>query len=108
MRSRADFGRTHQRGRAIHGHFVMVKGQPNHKTESRFGVVVSKKISKRAVARNRTRRRIIAILRESADLNQGRDYVIVAKSAIAEASPEALKQDIMKTLAQFEGGQSRS
>ena len=108
LRSRADFGKIHQRGRAAHGRYIMVKAQLNHKPESRFGVVVSKKISKRAVARNRIHRRIVAILRQSIELNQGWDYVIMAKPAIAEASPEALKQDIIKTLAQFEGGQSRS
>ncbi len=63
-------------------HIVFAK---NNLTVSRFAVVVSNKIDKRATVRNRTKR----LIRESARhllprLVRGRDVVIIAKKALGE------------------------
>ncbi|MCL2869329.1 ribonuclease P protein component [Candidatus Saccharibacteria bacterium] len=66
--------RFHNRGRInyVHAHGNNIGGQkiglvvletPHHKTDSRFAVIVSKKVLKNAVGRNRIRRRIYEIIR---------------------------------------------
>lgn len=59
---------------------------------ARLGVAVSRRVSKRAVERNRIRRQV----RESFRLNRlhlpARDYVVVARSAAADASNPQLRQ----------------
>lgn len=56
----------HRNGQTVRGAHLMLKFTPNAKRQvPRFAVVVSKKIFKSAVKRNRIRRRIFEILRLS-------------------------------------------
>lgn len=63
-----------------------------HAADPRLGIAVSRRVSKRAVERNRIRRQV----RESFRLNRlrlpARDYVVVARSAAAGASNPQLRQ----------------
>ena len=55
---------VYKNGRAIRSHPLTIKYIKNsHRKNSRFAVVVSKKVLKSAVGRNRIRRRIYEILR---------------------------------------------
>jgi ribonuclease P protein component len=65
--------RFHNRGRIkyVHAHGNNIGGQkiglvvletPHHKTDSRFAIIVSKKILKSAVGRNRIRRRLYEVI----------------------------------------------
>lgn len=98
LRARSDFNKAYQTGKTRQGALVLVRARPNNKPFSRFGIVVSKKISKSAVTRNRVKRRISEIVRTNLNRNNGFDIVIIAKTGIAESSPEALKQDIISTI----------
>ncbi len=55
---------VYKNGRAIRSHLVTIKYVRNiHRKHSRFTVVVSKKVHKSAVGRNRIRRRLYEIVR---------------------------------------------
>lgn len=70
-----------------------------HRSNSRFAVVVSKKIAKSAVVRNRIRRRIYEILRNCHSEIDSRDYVVIVTSPdIINISHEDLKNQLLSLI----------
>jgi ribonuclease P protein component len=56
---------VYKNGQAVRSHLITIKHTSNpHRKNSRFAVVVSKKVHKSAVGRNRIRRRIYEIIRQ--------------------------------------------
>ena len=103
LRARGDFARAYQGGKTRHGEFVLVRARANRKAANRYGVVVSKKVSKRAVARNRIKRRILAIVRTELPVVNGLtgiDIIIVVRPNALTSSHNALQQDIIRTVQQ--------
>lgn len=79
LRKEKDFKTVFTKGRIFKGNFLNLRIFKNNLNTSRFGFVVSVKISKKAVLRNKTKRR----LKECARFNFGRlkssfDIVVVA------------------------------
>lgn len=76
----------------------------NDKSEKyyRFGLSVGKKISKRAVDRNKLKRRLKSIIDNNKNYYQiSKDYIIIMKGSCLEASYEELEkafQDIMNSI----------
>ncbi len=65
----------------------------------KFGIVVSKKISKKAVERNRIRRKIYKEVGEILPkIKKGLRVVFLVKKAILEASDEEIKREVEKGL----------
>lgn len=63
--------------------------------KGRFAVVVSKKIQKGAVARNRIRRRVMAVLREGGFIDLGfLGVIFVKKAEILGVSAEEMRKDL--------------
>lgn len=55
---------------------------PSPTSESRLGIIITKRIDKRAVVRNRIRRRVREIFRHyRADLKQPLDILVIARKA---------------------------
>ena len=85
LTKKKDFERVFRRGKGLKEKFLVIKVLDNNLNVSRFGFIVSKKISKKAVLRNKIKRR----LRESvsAKLNQvrqGIDVAVIAGQGIGE------------------------
>lgn len=77
----------------------MVKAAPNHLPLSRVVVVVSKKVDKRAVVRNRNRRRVVAELESRwQTVRPGYDIVVTVRADLAEVSPAGLKKQLDQAL----------
>jgi ribonuclease P protein component len=77
LRKPNDINLVYRRGIYGGGGDLSIKAAPNKLTQSRLVVVVSKKISKRAVVRNLIRRRLIGAVREIwATLPPGYDIVV--------------------------------
>jgi ribonuclease P protein component len=74
---------VYKNGRAERSHLLTLKYTPNHRRKrSRFAVVVSKKVHKGAVGRNRIRRRLYEIIRhEMAALKAPYDIVLIVSSS---------------------------
>lgn len=73
---------VYRNGRAIHSHWFIIKTIPNvHRKDSRVAVVISKKILKGAVKRNRVRRQVYEYVRKLLpQLNGVYDIAIIASS----------------------------
>ncbi|MFC1638675.1 ribonuclease P protein component [Patescibacteria group bacterium] len=56
--TKADFARLFKRGRVVHTRGISLKLAKNKRDLTRFGIVISAKVSKKAVVRNKIRRRL--------------------------------------------------
>jgi ribonuclease P protein component len=100
LRRPRDITRVYKRG--VYGGAdgtLSLKAAPSGLTESRLVVVVGKKVDKRAVVRNRIRRRLIEILRSQwATLPGGYDIVISVHSDISAAPAADLRAALTAAL----------
>lgn len=87
-------------GKAVRSQFFTIKYVPNtHRKHPRFSVVVSKKVIKSAVGRNRIRRRIYEYVRTHMDqLNGVYDVVIICTSGELRSVPYTEISDGLTTL----------
>jgi len=85
LKKKKDFERVQKQARAEKGSFLILKFIPNKEEKSRIGFVCSKKVSRKAIVRNRTKRRMRAAVKEL-ELAPGYDIVIFAKTNIKEKS----------------------
>lgn len=74
---------VYKNGQAIRSHLITIKYVPNaHRKHSRFAVVVSKKVHKSAIGRNRMRRRVYEIVRhELPHMKSPHDVVLMIFSS---------------------------
>lgn len=115
LRGRFVFDRLYQRGQRQHGTLMVLRSLPaqpellkpdprDHNPHScRLGVVVSSKVSKRAVRRNQLRRllhnHLTQLVRTLPDQAADRWLLISLKPGSAEASAEALLGECSQLLA---------
>lgn len=80
---------VYRNGKTVHSHLCKVKYSSNPRLKNpRFAVVVSKKVHKSAVGRNRIRRRYYeAVRRQIPHMRPGMDVVIIIVSGEALTAP---------------------
>lgn len=82
--------------------FLKIKAVKNNLIQSRFGFVVSGRVSKRAVERNKIKRRLRAIIRNKlSDIKKGFDVIIIVLPAAQKIEFNKLEQSFIKTLKQL-------
>ena len=89
------------RGEVARGPMFLIKYARNsHRKTYRVAIVVSKKVSKSAVVRNRIRRRLYEIIREQeADIREPFDIVMnVHSPEVAELPSDKLSAQVIKQL----------
>jgi len=94
---------VYKNGKAIRSHLVTIKYVDNpHRKNSRFAVVVSKKVLKSAVGRNRIRRRVYEIVRkELGSIDKAHDVALmVFSSELLSLSANDLNQLIRQLFEQ--------
>lgn len=94
-----EIGRLYQRGRTFREGPLLLKIILNHRPDSRFAVIVSKKIAALATVRNRLKRKTFAainILKATNILVQSFDAAIIFKSLPQESMIEKNILDIFK------------
>lgn len=91
---------VYKNGVAERSHLVTVKHISNpHRKHSRFSVVVSKKVHKGAVGRNRIRRRIYEVIRhELPKLKPSQDVVLIVFSSELMTMPAPELRDLLTQL----------
>lgn len=92
-----DFEKVKEKGEKFQSHLFGLLVFPNEEEVSRFGFVVSTKLSKRAVKRNRVKR----ILREQVRLSlpkikKGFDVIFLGKKALLEGSYQEVGYEIKR------------
>lgn len=79
----------------------LVKVSPNNLSIPRFGFIVTKKMEKRAIARNRIKRVFRSCIEEMRDkIKVGYDMLFFLKSGVLEKDHENMYNEIYKTLQQ--------
>ena len=92
-----DINNTFSRGRGFFNRFFNIKFAKS-RTISRFTVVISTKVSKKATARNRMRRVIREYLHKHLAVWPSGDYVISAKPQVARIPEAAMMQELVQLL----------
>lgn len=87
LRRERDIIRVYQKGRGAVNDQLGIKAVTNPQGDTRTAVVVSKKVDKRAVVRNKNRRRVIGILRgEGQTYLAGCDIVVTVRQDLSGLS----------------------
>ncbi|HRY52230.1 MAG TPA: ribonuclease P protein component [Candidatus Portnoybacteria bacterium] len=99
LNKQKDFDGIFKQGQAKQDDFLVVKAKPNQQNISRFGLIVSSRVSKKAVVRNLIRRRLSEIIRLNLDkIKTGADIVLVAKPGSSKAEYKDLEKRILNLL----------
>jgi ribonuclease P protein component len=95
LAAKSDFARLFAKGRPFHARGLTLKAAPNGRAETRVGFVVSTKVSKRAVVRNRIRRRLREIVRLRLEtLRPGFDVAFIVKAELVPLEHAELVQTV--------------
>lgn len=95
LRKSSEFQRVRQQGRSITSRLLILAWMPNDLAHVRVGFVVSKRVSKHAVERNRLKRLLSEAIRPLlAELPPEWDIVLSARRETLAADLRALEQDI--------------
>lgn len=91
---------TYQNGKTIRGQFCALKFTHNSKRSTyRVAVVVSKKVSKFSVVRNRIRRRLYEVVRQTVPADQPYDMIFtVFSDRLASMSVDELQHAVVGKL----------
>jgi len=97
-----DFKNVFDHGQSGYNQILGLKAVKNNLTTSRFGIIISTKISKAAVIRNQIKRRIREIVKvELKKFNNSYDIVIIARPGIKECNFEAIKKNLLVYFKKF-------
>lgn len=100
LKKEQNFKRVFKEGDGFKKSFLFLKLlNRDDQRESRFGFVVSTKVSKKAVTRNKIKRRLREIVRDKiSEVKSGRDVIIVTQPGIDTQSFHQLKQNLLQLL----------
>lgn len=95
LKNKKDFEKIFKDGKGFKEGFLFLKTRKNDLKESRFGFIVSLKVSKKAVIRNRIKRRLREIIKEKlSEVSPGVDIVLIARKGIEEEDSLRTKEII--------------
>ena len=93
IRKDKEFDRVFKTGHSFYGRVLGIKATDNDLGTNRFGIIISTKVSKKAVIRNKFRRQIRAIIRLNLPLlKEGFDVVIIVFPLILDKNYQELEQ----------------
>lgn len=90
-----DFDNIFKNGRSSYNKILGIKATASQQVDSRFGIVVSAKISKKAVERNKIKRQIREIIRARLDkIKSGYDIMIISLPDILGKNYQEIEESI--------------
>lgn len=97
LKNKKDFERVFKKGKGFKSSFLVLKMASNNLEISRFGFIVSLKISKKAAVRNKIRRRLSEAIRLNlGDIKKGVDVVLIALPGIENKEFTEIQEVIKK------------
>lgn len=94
-----DFKEVFKRGKKLGLSFFVLSYAKTNLNESRFGFVVSNKVSKKAVVRQKIKRRLREVIRLLLDkIKPGYDVVIISAPEIKDKTYEEISEGLRKAL----------
>ena len=94
-----DFESVFKKGKTLSDKFLFLKVKKNDLQVSRFGLIIGKKISNKAVIRNRLKRQLREIIKNNLfNIKPGFDIVIITKPEIINKNYQEIKNDLEKLL----------
>lgn len=102
IRKNSEFENIFKKSHIIKKDVLLFKVAKNNLEFLRFGVIVSKKVSLKAIKRNKIRRIIIGVLQDQIKKsNKGLDVVIIVLPKISEKTSKEIKENTQKCLNQL-------
>ena len=98
VKKKLDFEEVFKKGKAVNGSFLFIKHRSNELGIPRFGFVVSAKIAKKAVERNKIRRIISEAARSEIKNLNGYDIVVFATKKTIIVDKKDLVDDFLEVL----------
>lgn len=98
LKKKRDFEDVFKKGKAVNGSFLFIKYRKNGLSVSRFGFVVSTKVARSAVERNKIRRILSEVVRGVIGGLEGYDIIVLATSKIITAHREDVIKDFLGVL----------
>ena len=100
LKQKSDFERVKRKGTLFNkGPVGLAVYKRGDSKATRVGIVVSLKVSKKAVERNKIKRRLRDIARNTTPfLHTGYDYIFITKKNIAQAPFTAVKESVIRAL----------
>ena len=98
IRTDREFGKIYKFGRSTNSKNFYIKAVPNQLEHPRFGIVVSKKVSKKAVIRNKTKRRVREAAKKSLDSWKNVDLVFYIKNKLVEEPFQEVLDEVQTAL----------
>lgn len=99
IQSARSFKKIYKSGKKIYGNFFILRLISNNFKNSRFAVVVSKKVALKAVVRNKIKRQVLFIIQNNLkNFNANYDIVLIVKKEIIKAEFSAIKKDVGKII----------
>lgn len=96
--SRQDIQSIIKNSATLHGKLLVVRMRKKELEEQRATVVISKKVSKLAVTRNRLKRQVKAVLRENLADWKDYDILVFIKTGAVTVSYDALRNELKSLL----------
>ena len=104
LRKGREFDHVYAEGIVIGGPLFVVRAIRSESQGARWGFAVGKKLSSKAVVRNRVRRRLRDAARGFATTD-GWDLVVTARPAVSGATFARIRAEMGRSLARLEQGQ---
>jgi ribonuclease P protein component len=99
LKKEKDFEVVLKTGRSAREGFLLLKETDNNIKQIRFGVSISKKISKKATLRNKIKRQISSLLKgDIINIKEGKDVLLIALPGLEKNTFSDIKENIQKLL----------
>ena len=99
LTKQTDFKNIFKKGSKSFGKFFSIRYLANNLDNCRFAVVVSNKVSKKAVVRNRLRRQIRSILNDNlSKFSQKNDIIINILTSSVDSNYKTLEKELLNIL----------
>ncbi len=99
IKKRKDFEIIFKNSKSLRNGLFILKVAKNSLQTSRFGFIVNQKVSKKAVVRNKVRRRLVAVVKDiEKNIKPGIDLVFIALSGIEKKEFLEIKEAVKTAL----------